>query len=104
MPLDGEENLRPTAGSRYSSLPSRDGEKRRLTRNFSVIRSFALSLAAHFITRSRPRGKEPTDRRRRGEVTTITEEETSRLLPPRLPYLERGRWCVACRAFMCAVR
>lgn len=62
MPLDGEENLRPTAGSRYSSLPSRNGEKRQLTRNFFVIHSFVLSLAAHFITRSRGRAgrKRPT--------------------------------------------
>lgn len=57
MPFDGEENLRPTAGSRYSSLPSRDGEKRRLTRNFSVIHSFARSLSRSRHTSSRGRGR-----------------------------------------------
>lgn len=60
VPLDGEENLRPTAASRYLSLPSRDGEKRRLTRNFS---SFTRLLAYSRHTSSRGRGRAGTNRR-----------------------------------------
>lgn len=124
VPLDGEENLRPTAGRRQSLLEFTEPRRREVTAAAQPAR--VISRRSPVLPRSRiirgilhhevarPRGKESTDRPTAGAegryITTVTEEEEEapRLLPPRLPYSSnsrRERWCIACRAaFMCAVR
>lgn len=81
---DGEENPRPAAGSRYSRLPSCDGERGDdgWPCNFSVVHPFARSRHTSSRGRAARKNRSPAPR---GRITVrAAEEEAPRLLPPAL--------------------
>lgn len=75
------------ADAGQSLLEFTEPRRREADGQFLVIHPLVRSLAAHFASSSRGRGRagrnRPTNCRRQGEVTTIAEEEAPRLLPPR---------------------
>lgn len=100
--LDGDEKTRDRRGTVLIRV-----YRATTVRSDGITRFSRYSLVAYFITRVETvrEGRKEADRPLKGSNDDHGRTRgATEVVASALAVLERGRWCVACRAFMCALR